>query len=408
MSLSGREDGTRLRVAFVNTHPIQYFAPMYAYLQRERGIDVTALYLSDFSLRGAHDPGFRQAVKWDIDLLAGYEAKFIGPVENRPIGGFFSVVGAGLWSEIHKGRYDAVVIHGHALVAHHVALAACRSAGTPVFMRGETHLRLKRAAWKESVRTPLIASLFKTFDAFLAIGTANARYYRAMGVPADRIFSVPYTVDNERFVAQSQITAQERAETRGRLGVTNDAPAILYAAKFDLRKHPDDLVAAFAKLQAKDVNANLVLVGSGAMEADLRAKVAQKALRNVSFPGFVNQAELPRVYAACDVFVLPSTNEPWGLAVNEAMCAGLPIVLSDEIGCAEDLVQPGVNGAYFNAGDVDGLAAALRPIVTDADLRARYGAASRARIANWSYAECAAGLRAAIDAVKARRQRAAA
>src|SRR5262245_25540769 len=89
------------RVAFVNTHPIQYFAPLYAYLTRNCGLDVTALYLSDFSLRGGHDRGFGRAVTWDIDLLSGYSAQFLGKAATRrSIGGFFSMVGPELWGAI--------------------------------------------------------------------------------------------------------------------------------------------------------------------------------------------------------------------------------------------------------------------------------------------------------------------
>ncbi|HVI16413.1 MAG TPA: glycosyltransferase family 4 protein, partial [Pseudolabrys sp.] len=119
-------------------------------------------------------------------------------------------------------------------------------------------------------------------------------------------------------------------------------------------------------------------------------------LDNVHFHGFANQSALPQIYGASDVFVLPSENEPWGLAVNEAMCAGLPIVASAEIGCAADLVRAGVNGQTFETGDVEGLASALHPILGDAGTRRRMGLASSDIISRWSYAECAAGLRAAV------------
>jgi glycosyltransferase involved in cell wall biosynthesis len=141
------------------------------------------------------------------------------------------------------------------------------------------------------------------------------------------------------------------------------------------------------------------MVGSGEMEPELRALVQKLGLSNIHFAGFVNQAGLPRVYAACDLFVLPSENEPWGLAVNEAMCAGLSIVASSEIGCVPDLVHDGRNGRTFSAGNVAGLSDALRPLLTDPDLRRRMGAASRDIIARWSYAECRAGLRAALASV---------
>ena len=97
--------------------------------------------------------------------------------------------------------------------------------------------------------------------------------------------------------------------------------------------------------------------------------------------------------------MLPSENETWGLAVNEAMCAGLPIVASSEIGCVPDLVHDGCNGRTFAAGDVGGLTDALRPLLTDPELRRRMGEASRDIIARWSYAECRAGLRAALASV---------
>jgi glycosyltransferase involved in cell wall biosynthesis len=394
----------RYRVAFVNTHPIQYFAPLYAYLARYAGLDVTALYLSDSSLRGGHDRGFGRTVTWDIDLLAGYKAEFMGQAASRRrVGGFFSMIAPELWRAIVNGRFDALIIHGHNFAAHHVALAAGWYSSTATFARGETHLRLKRSTWRQVARTPLLAAWYKAFDGFLAIGTANARYYRAMGVPESRIFIMPYAVDNDRFmVAASQ---SDRMATRERLGLRGDDPAILYAAKFDHRKHPADLITAYGRLRAEGLSAQLVMVGSGADEKELRRMVDDLRLPDVSFPGFVNQSEIPSVYAACDVFVLPSENEPWGLAVNEAMCAGLPVVVSAEIGCAEDLVTSGVEGATFEARDVDGLAGALRPLLSDKDYRLRCGAASLDRIRRWSYRECGAALNQAIRAAQARSPR---
>ena len=391
------------RIAFVNTHPIQYFAPFYAYLTKHCGLRATALYLSDFSLKDGFDPGFGRALTWDVDLLDGYEARFMGgkKASRRRIGGFFSMIAPQLWPEIRRGNYDAVIIHGHNFAACHIAQAACLFSGTPVFTRGETHLKLARARWREILRKPILKMHYRGFNGFLAIGSANFAYYRSMGVPEQRIFLAPYTVDNSRFIAAGRAARSDRARARARLGMDPDLPAIIYASKFDRRKRPGDLLTAYARLRAEGIAAQLVLVGSGPLESDLKRRVMDSIIPDVIFPGFVNQAELPAVYAASDLFVLPSSNEPWGLVVNEAMCAGLPIVLSEEIGCAEDLVQAGVNGATFRAGDVAGLAEAMRPILVDPDLRAAQGRASLERIKSWSYAECGAGIRAAIDAARA-------
>ena len=131
----------------------------------------------------------------------------------------------------------------------------------------------------------------------------------------------PYTVDNERFIACTRQTPQQRAVTRARLGIKSEALSILYAAKFDRRKRPDDLVRAYSQLRKEGITAELVMVKSGALESELKAPAGQFGLGGVTFPGFINQAELPSVYGACDIFVSQSENEPWGLAVNETRCA---------------------------------------------------------------------------------------
>jgi glycosyltransferase involved in cell wall biosynthesis len=390
----------KIRLAFLNTHPIQYFAPLYAYLNQTDDLAVGAIYLSDYSTRGATDRSFGMKVKWDIDLLSGYEARFVPGAKRRAEPrGFFSMLSFHVWRQIREGGFDALVVHGHTPAAMMVAIAAAKWARMPVFARGETHLRLRRSAFKRALRYPVMRTFYGNFDGLLAIGSANAQFYRAMGMPDSRIFLTPYAVDNARFMAASRMTSSELADLRASLGVRDGRPVVLFAGKFQRRKRPDDLLHAAARLNRDGVVFQVLMVGSGEMESNLRQLVTELAMNNVHFSGFVNQSVLPRIYAACDVFVLPSEDEPWGLAVNEAMCAALPIVASDEIGCVPDLVQNGVNGRTFAAGDICGLANALRPLLDDAEMRRHMGEASRDIIARWSYAECREGLRAALASV---------
>ena len=389
-----------VRVGFLNTHPIQYFAPLYAYLNQADDLAVEAIYLSDYSLRGAKDRAFGQNVAWDVDLLSGYEAVFAPGAQRRDEPrGFFSMLAPSLWGLIAKAPLDALVVHGHAPAAMLVGVASAKARGLKVFMRGETHLGLDRSALKAALRRPLMGAFYGQLDGMLAIGSANRAFYRAMGVPDRRIFPAPYTVDNARFGADSRLSPEERARQRSALGVDDDRPIVLFAAKFQPRKRPGDVIQAAAELERAGVRFHLAVVGSGELEDELRALAGRLELKSVSFPGFVNQSGLPAVYAAADVFVLPSENEPWGLAVNEAMCAGLPIVASDAVGCVADLVREGVNGAITPAGNVKALAAALAPMLKDPALRQRMGAASAEIIACWSYAECLAGLRQALSSV---------
>ena len=178
---------------------------------------------------------------------------------------------------------------------------------------------------------------------------------------------------------------------------------VLYAAKCARRKRPGDLLDAVRQLKSETgCPFTLVMAGSGELEQQLRAFCAKHALDNVVFTGFVNQSELPALYAASDVFVLPSEHEPWGLAVNEAMCAGLPVVVSREVGCVADLVRDGVNGYTPAAGDIESLTRALRRLIEDEGQRRRQGQASLARILQWGYQQSLEGIRSALAGLKSR------
>jgi glycosyltransferase involved in cell wall biosynthesis len=386
------------RLAVVNSHPIQYFAPLYAYLNRDPALQVTALYCSDFSLRGAIDPGFKQAVTWDVDLLTGYRSFFLGEnAKQRTPAGFWSLICPQVWPEIRSGHYDAVLLHGYNYAVNILALLAAKTRGLPVLMRSETHLGLHRGGWKRWIRDSVLSVAYRFVDGFLAIGEANRVYYRALGVPVEKIFDVPYTVDNDRFIAAAALAPEQRTDIRRKYGLPADQPVVLYASKFMRRKHPDDMIRAMARLRDKGQTATLFMVGTGEMAQELRDLATSLSMDDIVFGGFINQAELPKVYAASDIFVLPSENEPWGLIVNEVMCAGIPVVVSDEVGCVPDLVKDGVNGYHIKAGDISSLTMALEKLLADQTLRQRMGAASLSIVSGWSYERCRQGITAALQ-----------
>ena len=273
--------------------------------------------------------GSRRTVTWDVDLLQGYPYVFVGTngKQGSPAG-FWSLICPRLWPEIRSGKYDAVWLHGYSYAASIIAFAAARSKGLPILMRSETHLGLHRRAWRRRVRDAALSVFYRFVDAFLAIGSANRAYYRALGVPDSRIFDAPYAVDNDRFVSGATLTTDERAELRRRYGLPIDQPVVLYASKLIRRKHPDTVVRAMSMLWAAGHASTLFMVGSGEMEQELRDLAATCRAGTVVFGGFINQRELPQVYAASDIFVLAAEDEPWGLVVNEVMCAALPVVVS--------------------------------------------------------------------------------
>jgi len=389
------------RLAALISHPIQYFAPLYRRLAREPDIDLTVYYSSHRGVEPYLDPGFGQRFRWDVSLLDGYRHRFL-PNAGQGEAGFASLVNPAIVPELTRNRFDALWIHGHNHATNLLALAAARLVGTRVMMRGETHLGLKRPGWKLRLRRPLMTALYRLCDACLPIGTRNADFYRYHGVGEGKLFMVPYTVDNDFFTTSVERYRQNMARVREELGIRPNRPVILFASKLIPRKRPFDLLRAYHAITVQGVEATLLFVGSGEEEPRLRRYVQDHQLADVLFPGFQNQTELPRFYALADLFVLPSEDEPWGLVINEVMCAGLPVIATREIGAVADLVRHGHNGLLYDTGDVDTLSAHLHALVKDADLRARMGANSRAIIDGWGLDQSVAGIRAALARLKGR------
>ena len=322
---------------------------------------------------------------------------FVGSAHSREPRGFWSLIAPSIWKEVRSGRYDVLWLHGHNYAANIIALMAAKLAGIPVMMRGDTHLGLPRGGIKAALRQPAMGAFYRLCDRLLAIGSANAAFYRAMGAPDHKIFRVPLCVDNDRFMSAAKLSIGQKAEVRKRHGVPLDQPLVLYAAKFIAQKRPDHLLEAVRRIKAASSQPfTLLMAGSGELEPKLRAMCVEVSLNNVFFSGFINQSQLPGLYAASDIFVLPSEQEPWGLAVNEAMCAGLPIVISREAGCVADLVRDGVNGFTPAADDIDGFAKSLQRLIEDEELRQRQGRASVELIGCWGYQQCLDGIRSAL------------
>lgn len=391
----------KYRLAVLNSHPIQYFAPLYRRLALESDIELTVYYCSRLGLEAYADEGFGgEVVRWDVPLLEGYHSVFLENLRSGAgVHGFWSLINPSIISALRKQRYDAIWVHGHNYLTYLLAYAVAKSVGTAILTRCETHLLLKRPGWKSKVRRPLLSSFYGLCDACLSIGSRNASFYRYHGVPEKKIFSVPYTVDNERFMRQSSLTDLTPSQLKSSLGIRDDVPVVLYASKFSQRKRPFDLLQAKASLEQQGSACAVVMIGAGEEEVSLRDYVRRYGLRDVHFLGFRNQSELPGLYTLADIFVLPSENEPWGLIINEVMCAGVPVVATDEVGAVADLVQEGVNGFLYPAGDVERLTSHLDALLQSPELRAQMGRRSREIIAPWSNEQCVHGVRAALQSV---------
>ena len=387
-----------IRLGVVTTHPIQYQVPLWRALADEPGIDLTVLYASRQGLDPYFDEGFAQSIAWDGALGDGYGWRVLDNRPLKPLGWRFAFNCPDVKRVLHPDRFDAVLLIGKEYWFYQQAIAAAARNGVPILYRAETpppkdtRLELAIAHWQRG-------RLFRRFSACLCVGTAQRALYRRYGVPEERLHWAPYGVDNDFFQRAAKHYRPQRDVLRMRFGVEDERPLIAFAAKFIERKRPLDLLRAFAAMPDRNRYA-LVMAGSGPLLDRCRAWVAERRLRNVSFPGFLNQHDIGALYAAADCFVLPSAHETWGLVVNEAMNFSLPIIASDRVGAAEDLVRNGRNGFDYPMGDVAALTDRLHRVVGSPGTIERMGEHSLALVQDYSIRASVDGVKRALDSIR--------
>jgi glycosyltransferase involved in cell wall biosynthesis len=391
-----------LRLGVLVSHPIQYQAPLYRLLSQRSDVALAVLFCDDHGAKPTLDREFGQVFQYDVPLLEGYEHRFLRNVAPRPGLRPAGLMNPEALSILRGGQLDALVVHGYNYLTCLAALLGPHGK-TRVLLRGESQLLPHRRLAVRVAKQLALRPLFQRVDQFLAIGAASRDYFRAYGVPHERITIAPYSVDNAYFADRAAPARRDPAGARRRLGLPERGPLFLFAAKLIPKKRPLDALAGF--LAARDAGpCGLVYVGSGELKEQLeRAVAAAGAGDAVRLLGFRNQSELPEIYGACDVLVLPSDNEPWGLAVNEAFACGMAALVSDCVGAARDLIAD--PGCLFPPGDVARLGGAMRRIVAEP---ARLGAlreAAASRVGRWGLAQTAEGFVQGAQLAIARRGR---
>lgn len=390
-----------VKVAYFVSHPIQYQAPLLRRIAQEPDIELTVFFSSDLSVRGYADEGFGGVqVKWDVPLLDGYAHEFLPGLRKNGTLGFLTPVSFGICSRLRRGKFDAVWVHGyHTMNALH-AIVAAKLLRIPVLLRADGTLDDRpRGRLKLAVKRLFFAFLRPMVQGVLFVGRKNEEYWRASLGSDIPLFFMPYAVDNNYFGSRAAQASSQRETLRSDLGLKPGLPVFLFASKLQTRKRCIDLVEAFLRLdsgRSLEPPAYLLIAGDGEQREAIEHRIRESGVSNIRMLGFQNQSELPRLFDLCDAFILPSIHEPWGLIVNEVMNAARAVIVSDQVGCAPDLVRDGVNGFVFPAQDVDALARALQCVVNDPSLAPRMGEQSAEIITAFSFEENVEGLRQAL------------
>lgn len=390
--------GRPVRVGAYAPSPVYYRSGLYRRLAADPRVDFTALFSSSAGVRPG-DLGYGERVAFDADALEGFESVFLRKADRTETrGAFSSLLDPDVVSEVVRRRFDALWLHGYYSATHLMAATTQLVVGRKLLIREEQTLLSARPLWKRALKQMLLRALLSRSYG-LYIGTNNRRWFAHHGLSAQRGFHVPFCIDNDHFAAEARRLTGRASELREGLEIGSaSGPVILTVSRFAANKRIPVLLDAFRLVRAEH-RCVLMLVGAGPGEVELRDYVMRNDIPDVVFTGFLNQSAISRAYAAADVFVLASGwNETWGLVVNEAMNFGLPIVTSDRVGCAADLVLHGENGFVFENGRSRELADYLSLLVRDESLRRAFGEASREIIRPWNDDAALTGLLAAIRA----------
>ena len=385
----------RYRVLAIASHPVQYAAPIFRLMAQHPQLDFHVAYCGMRGAEAAHDPEFGHSVKWDVPLLDGYPWTH---VPNRGSGSesFFGLYNPGLWELIRHGRFDAVMCYaGYIRATFWIAYLAAKSSGAAFLFGTDATTFASRTgrAWNRWAKRMAWPLLFRLADQVIVPSSGTRDLIHSLGIPPDRVTLTPYVVDNERWNAQA--ASVDREAVRASWGAKPGDAVILFCAKLQPWKRPADLLRAYAK--AGLPNALLVFAGEGPLRPQLEAEAAALGVDSrVRFLGLVNQSHLPAVYTSADVMVLPSEYEPFAVVVNEAMCCGCPVIVSDRVGAARDLVRGGETGFAYPCHQVEALAGLLKEVLADRDKLAKMRKSARSRMETWSPRE---NIQATVDAI---------
>jgi glycosyltransferase involved in cell wall biosynthesis len=369
-----------MRITLLHNVLNPHMVPVFEALGRTKDTELTVLYF-------AETEGDRT---WAARAGVGFESAVL---PSKTLNLFFAKDTLSFhWNptllrELARRRPDVVINSGWSSPTSWAAFASCRRRHIPhVLWAGSTEYE---ESWLRPLVKPLVRTMVAGSQGWVSYGTASARYLETLGAPKGAVVPSFHCIDNARFLSECAEAEHTVPALRARLGLEGKR-VVLFVGRMVAVKGVDVLLEAFARGAPSDVH--LVLAGDGPKRREWEAWAAERLAGRAHFVGGVRLEALAPYYLLADLFVLPSVSEVWGLVLNEAGLAGLPVIASDRCGAAEDLVRNGENGFVFPAGDVSALARALADALESPERTRTMGDASRRRVARCSPAGVAAAL----------------
>ena len=324
-----------MKIGFVITHPTQFDVPIF-----RLGKDIIeVIYVDRDRVNRIFDPELGRNVVWESDNLEGYNYCVI-PKNN----GLFWI-----FNKVRNSDYDLLITNGYFNFYYLIALISGR-----LFAKNNS-LRIDTVGYNNKTITRILFKKILYFglniiiDHFFVVGSLSKKFLLKNGIPEKKISFLGYVSDNDFFSKGACLSFEENTTLRRKLGISENKKIILCISKHSKREAPIDTLYAFMNINNE--NLHLLLVGDGPLHGELKSIAAKNMNNNITFTGYVNFQELPAYYGISSVFVHDSHDEPWGVSVQEAVACNIPVVVSENVGAAYDLVRDGLNGFTFKTGN---------------------------------------------------------
>lgn len=375
------------RIAFIHEEVDSYRIPFFERLNRSRDIKPAVFYC-----KKAHP--YRGA-----DIKLGNSSRFSeilpGSLVKIPFLEREMKCNPSIWRKLSEGNFDYIVLGGYYHITMLLAIIWALVHSVPYAIISESHLQNPRKIWKSLVKRLLIPFIIKRAAFLLPLGSFQAEYLTCYGAKVKNIYYFPNTSDIDFFIEKSNRYRRKKNEIKKELGIKSKY-IVLYVGRLTEEKGLFILLEAFKEVKSSYDNVTLLIVGDGKLRSALEKLTIKKEIDNVRFEGFIRNKELPCYYAISDIFVLPSRNEPWGVVVTEAMASGLPIILSDKVGCRGELLKAGENGFCFENYKFRQLASYIERFLENPAIIEKMGTKSRDIIREFDYSFCEKSLRRAL------------
>jgi glycosyltransferase involved in cell wall biosynthesis len=232
-------------------------------------------------------------------------------------------------------------------------------------------------SWRRDVTKPLVSLHAKCADAHIAYGTRAKKYLESLGVDKKKIFISFNSTNTKLYTKLFEKYKKQEIKTKDKLKIPQKSKVVIHYGQLIRRKGTDLLLKAFSKNYKNSKDATLLIAGTGPFVSDLKKIADELKIENVRYIPNPGDEKIWEYYAIADLYVLPSREEVWGLSVNEAMVAELPIIVSSVAGCSDDVVIKGKNGYVFKSKNITDLAAKLKKVLDDNKKRKSMGKKSK-------------------------------